>query len=119
LHFTLQRTHAEEVAIGTRVAEIFAKTSGLPPYLYLLESKKALPVPGQPYLWVRNLLANRLYHCPVIYLEPYVMNSTLDYPRFQAGDYDGLREISGKMQPSVFREYATAVAQGLANYYRR
>ncbi len=115
----LQRTHAEEVAVGAHVAEIFAKTSSLPPYSYMPESKNALPVPGQPYLWIRNLLANRLYHCPVIYLEPYVMNSSLDYPRFQAGDYDGLHEISGKMQPSVFREYATAVAQGLANYYRR
>ena len=59
----------------------------------------ALPVNGHPYLWARNLLANRLYDCPVIFMEPYVMNSTIDHPRLQAGDYDGLREINGKPQP--------------------
>jgi hypothetical protein len=75
-------------------------------------------MPENPYLWARNLLANRLYRCPVIFMEPYVMNSTIDYPRIQAGDYDGQREISGKMQPSIFREYADAVATGLANHYR-
>jgi len=74
-------------------------------------------VNGHPYLWARNLLANRLYDCPVIFMEPYVMNSTIDYPRFQAGYYDGLQEIGGKMQPSIFREYADAVAEGLKNHY--
>jgi hypothetical protein len=50
-------------------------------------------------------------------MEPYVMNSTLDYPRLQAGDYDGLREINGKMVPSIFREYADALTEGLARHY--
>jgi N-acetylmuramoyl-L-alanine amidase len=113
----LQRTHQQEVTVGASIAESFAKMSGLPPYVYLLESRTALPIPQQPYLWVRNLLANRLYDCPVIYMEPYVMNSTTDYARIQAGDYAGLREVSGKMQPSIFSEYSDAVAEGLAKYY--
>ena len=113
----LQRTHREEVLVGSTVAHGFAEISGLPAYGYPPESRNALPVSGQPYLWVRNLLANRLYDCPVIFMEPYVMNSTIDYPRIQAGDYDGLREISGKMHPSIFREYADALAAGLANHY--
>jgi N-acetylmuramoyl-L-alanine amidase len=113
----LQRTHQEEVLVGSSVADIFAKISGLPPYLYPPESKNVRAIEGQPYLWVRNLLANRLYDCPVIFMEPYVMNSTIDHARIQAGDYDGLREISGKMQPSIFREYADALADGLSNHY--
>jgi hypothetical protein len=76
-------------------------------------------VAGNPYLYARNLLANRLYNCPVIYMEPYVMNSTQDYARIQAGDYEGLREVNGQQLPSIFREYATALAQGLARHYSR
>lgn len=113
----LQRTHREEVLVGATVAGVFAKASGLQPYLYPPESKSVLPIAGQPYLWARNLLANRLYDCPVIFMEPYVMNSVIDYARIQAGDYEGLREISGKAQPSIFREYADSVASGLAEHY--
>jgi N-acetylmuramoyl-L-alanine amidase len=113
----LQRTHQEEALIGASVADTFAEISGLPPYIYPQESKSARPVAGHPYLWARNLLANRLYDCPVIFMEPYVMNSTTDYARIQAGDYQGLREINGKMRPSIFHEYAEAVAEGLKKYY--
>ena len=113
----LQRTHREEVVLGSSVAETFAGITGLPAYGYPPESRNALPVSGQPYLWARNLLANRLYDCPVIFMEPYVMNSTIDYARIQAGDFDGLREIAGKMYPSIFREYADGLAAGLAKSY--
>lgn len=114
----LQRTHEEEALVGATVADRFAATSALPPFRYPPDSPNALPVAGHPYLWARNLLANRLYDCPVIFMEPYVMNSTIDYPRIQAGDYDGLREVSGKIQPSIFREYADALADALATHYR-
>lgn len=113
----LQRTHQEEVLVGSTVANTFAETSSLPPFLYLPENKNARSIPDQPYLWARNLLANRLYDCPVIFMEPYVMNSTIDYDRIQAGDYDGLREINGKMQPSIFQEYADALTAGLVMHY--
>ena len=113
----LQRTHQEEALIGTTVADTFAQISGLPPYLYQQESKSVRPVAGNPYLWARNLLANRLYDCPVIFMEPYVMNSTTDYARIQAGDFEGLHEVSGKLQPSIFREYADAIAEGLKKHY--
>jgi N-acetylmuramoyl-L-alanine amidase len=115
----LSRTHEEEILVGSQLAATFSEITGLPPYQYPADTKNALPVPNQPYLWTRNLLANRLYDCPVIYLEPYVMNSTIDYPRLQAGDYDGLREINGKPQTSIFREYANALAQGLVAHYSK
>jgi N-acetylmuramoyl-L-alanine amidase len=114
----LQRTHAQEAAIGTDVAAAFYQFTGLPPYSYPPNTRNARTVDGNPFLWARNLLANRLYDCPVIYMEPYVMNSQSDYARIQAGDYEGQREVAGKMQPSIFREYANAVTEGLAKYYR-
>ena len=45
------------------------------------------------------------------------MNCNTDYARIQAGDYQGLRQIAGKARPSIFREYADAVATGLAEHY--
>jgi N-acetylmuramoyl-L-alanine amidase len=113
----LQQTHQEESLVGATVADTFAEISGLPPYVYPPESTSVRPVAGHPYLWARNLLANRLYDCPVIFMEPYVMNSTIDHARIQAGDYDGFREIGGKMRPSIFQEYADALAAGLAKHY--
>lgn len=115
----LQRTHEEEALVGATVAATFAEISGLPPYIYPKDSGSVRAVVGQPYLWIRNLIASRLYNCPVIYMEPYVMNSTIDYARIQADDYQGLREIDGKMQPSIFQEYADALAKGLSLHYSR
>jgi hypothetical protein len=45
------------------------------------------------------------------------MNNIVDYARIQAGDYDGEREIEGAKRPSIFREYAEAVAAGMARHY--
>ncbi len=109
--------HGEEASVGATVADVFARRSGLPPFPYPPDSPAARPVNAHPYLWARNLLANRLYERPVIFMEPYVMNSTADHPRLVAGDYGGLREIGGRMVPSIFREYADALAEGLRLHY--
>jgi hypothetical protein len=47
-----------------------------------------------------------------------VMNSTEGFARIEAGDYDGTREFDGVQRKSIFREYAQAVADGLAEYCR-
>ncbi len=113
----LQRTHKEEALVGATVANVFAEVSGLPPYVYGSVGVNVRDVEGNSFLWARNLLANRLYDCPVIFMEPYVMNSTIDYPRFQAGDYEGLKEIDGRFVRSIYREYADAMAVALAKHY--
>jgi N-acetylmuramoyl-L-alanine amidase len=115
----LQRTHEEEALVGKTIAETFAEISQLPAYLYPPGGSNVRPVPSSPFLYARNLLANRLYDCPVVFMEPYVMNSTIDYARIQAGDYEDLREINGQQLPSIFREYADALAKGLAKHYQR
>ncbi|MEI6604639.1 MAG: hypothetical protein WCP35_04970 [Verrucomicrobiota bacterium] len=113
----LQHCHDEEVAVGASIASAMAAATGLPPFQYAPNAANARPIPNQPYLWARNLLANRLYQCPVIFTEPYVMNSSTDFARIQAGDYPGLRHIAGQARPSLFREYADAIATGLAHHY--
>ena len=111
----LQRVHEEEMPLAETLAAALARGTGLPPYEYT--DDRARRAPFSEYVWSRNLLANRLYECPVAYLEPYVMNSAEVFARVQAGDYEGEREVAGRMRPSLVREYADAVAAGLAEYF--
>jgi hypothetical protein len=108
-------THAEELGASDAVARSLAASTGLEPFVY--HNAKAIPASSNPYLWIRNLLANRLFECPVVYCEPYVMNSRPVFNRVQLGDYQGRRNVGGAQMPSIYREYADAVAQGLADYY--
>ncbi|MFZ4599125.1 MAG: N-acetylmuramoyl-L-alanine amidase [Terrimicrobiaceae bacterium] len=113
----LNRSFNEEVAVSGSVASSMAKATGLPPYVY--RGGSVVRVNDNPYLWGRNLLANRLFTCPVVYLEPYVMNNSSVFARIQAGDYDGRRNFGGVLRPSIYREYADAVVAGLVNYYSK
>lgn len=113
----LSRVHYEEAPLAESIAEAFVESTEMPPFQYKPGSSIVRPVGDHSCVWARNLLANRLYDCPVIFMEPYVMNSKLDYPRMQAGDYVGLRKVAGKMQPSIFREYAELMISGLVRHY--
>ncbi len=113
----LQGIHEREAAMAGVVAKVFAERTGLPAYQYDPDSKRAVNVEGNPYLWARNLLANRSYTCPVLYFEPWVMNNTEVYARMQEGDYDGLRTVGGREQPSIMMEYATCVAAGIEQFF--
>lgn len=108
-------THREELGASEAVSRSLALATGLPPFVY--HPPKAIPASNNPYLWIRNLLANRLFECPVVYCEPYVMNSRSVFERVQKGDYNGRRQVGGVTHPSIYREYADAVARGLADYY--
>jgi hypothetical protein len=113
----LSRAYDEELPIADTVATSMAKASGLPPYQYptTLTTTK---VGSSGYVYARNLLATRLYRCPVVYCEPYVMNSKDAFARIQASDYEGTRNIDGIERKSIFREYADSVTDGLVDYYR-
>jgi len=112
----LSRAYEEELPLANAMATTFAQETGLPPYQYTTDTVAKIGTSG--YVYARNLLATRVFRCPVIYFEPYVMNSTDGFARIQAGDYDGTREFNGVQRKSIFREYAQAVADGLAEYCR-
>jgi N-acetylmuramoyl-L-alanine amidase len=107
----LSRTYDEELPVANHVANALAAATGLPPYHYT--TPNAIRVGDNPYVWARDLLANRLYECPVVYIEPYVMNSQEVWDRVQAGNYEGRKMIDGKMRESIYQEYANAVEVGL------
>jgi hypothetical protein len=114
----LSRVYDEELALADSVAAAIAEQARLPPYEYptTLTTTK---IGSTGYVYARNLLATRLYRCPVIYCEPYVMNSEEAFARIQAGDYDGTRNINGMERKSIFHEYADGLVNGLVEYYRK
>jgi hypothetical protein len=112
----LSRAYDEELPLADTIAVAMARGTGLPPYAYPT-TNSTTRVGASGYVYARNLLATRLYRCPVVYCEPYVMNSNDVFARIQAGDYEGTRNINGVERKSIFREYADSVANGLVGYY--
>jgi hypothetical protein len=110
----LGRCYEEELAASENAAATMASLTGLPAYEY--PGKNALRTGQNAYVWARNLLANRLYHSPVVFFEPYVMNSQEVWERVQAGDFEGERMVAGAMRKSLVREYADAVAAGIRSW---
>jgi hypothetical protein len=115
LHRLLSRVYDEEIKVADTAAAAMAKKTGLPPYEYTKDIVTKVGTSG--YVYARNLVATRLYQCPVVYFEPYVMNSSEVFARIQAGDYDGTRPINGVERPSIYREYVDGVVDGLVEYY--
>ena len=112
----LSRASDEEIKIADTVAATMAKETQLPPYQYTTDNVARVGTSG--YVYARNLVATRLYQCPVVYFEPYVMNNSEVFARIQAGDYEGTRLINGVERPSIYREYVDSVVKGLVEYYR-
>ena len=114
----LSRVYDQELPLADTIAPVMARATGLPPYEYPT-TNSTTKVGTSGYVYARNLLATRLYRCPVVYCEPYVMNSKDVFARIQAGDYQGTRNVNGIERKSIFREYADSVAEGLADYYSK
>jgi hypothetical protein len=112
----LSRVYDEEIKIADSAAAAMAKKTGLPAYQYTTGNVTKVGTSG--YVYARNLVATRLYRCPVVYFEPYVMNSNEVFARIQAGDYEGTRAINGVERPSIYREYVDGVVEGLVEYYK-
>jgi hypothetical protein len=116
LNRLLSRAYDEEIKIADTAAGAMARKTGLPPYQYTTDNVTKVGASG--YVYARNLVATRLYRCPVLYFEPYVMNSNEVFARIQAGDYEGTRAINGIERPSIYREYVDGVVDGLVEYYQ-
>jgi N-acetylmuramoyl-L-alanine amidase len=114
----LSRAYDEELPLADTIALAMARETGLPPYAYPT-TNSTTKVGTSGYVYARNLLATRLYRCPVVYCEPYVMNSKDVFARIQAGDYEGTHGINGVERKSIFREYADSVTNGLVEYYSK
>ncbi len=111
------RMHEEERRMADVIAPAMSTATGLPPYIYL--TKNARRVSASPYVYARNLLANRLYQCPVIYFEPYVMNHEETYKRLLLGHFVGRTLMDGHLVSSPLEEYVRGVVNGIVEYSKR
>jgi hypothetical protein len=111
------RVHAEELPLASAVAEGMAAATGLPPYAYT--TPNAHRAGTSRYVYARNLLASRIYRCPVVYLEPYVMNHEETYRRLLRGHYIGRTLVGDKLVSSPLEDYVRGVVRGLQAYYRQ
>jgi hypothetical protein len=113
----LNRSFIQEKGLAESLAAYMAPATWLPPFRY--HTNNAYPIDKAGYVWARNLLANRLYQCPVAYVECYVMNSHAFFDRFQAGEYEGLRDFNGVMRRNLYEEYVDGMLEGIEAYFKK
>jgi hypothetical protein len=112
----LDRTAVQEERGCALVGQSMLDTLKYPPEDYP-GTYFAHHVTDVPSVYARDLLANRIYHGPVIYCEGPYMNARDAYYRIIDGDYLGVRTIHGETVPSIYRDYASAVEKGVLEYF--
>ncbi len=117
LRRVFSRIHQEELPIAEAVANGMRLSTGLPAYVYT--TPNARHVGTNSYVYARNLLANRIYDCPVVYLEPYVMNNEETYRRLLRGHFLGRTLIAGRLQSSAIEDYVQGIVKGIVAYYQK
>jgi len=113
----LENSTPSELAIGGAIGQQFKEKWGVPPENYE-GSGYAHASGASPYVWHRNLIANRLFRGPVIFVEGPYMNDRTTYGWIQAGAYEGSRMVAGRDRQNIFREYADRVADGVLQWAR-
>jgi len=113
-----QNVTPAETRVALAIARQFKEATGFPPVLYGNTATTRL-VTGSPYVVARNLAFNREHDGPVVVTEPYFMNQPVTLRRLLAGDYAGTKLIAGERRPSIYREYADAVVNGLLTSYSK
>lgn len=106
-----------ETEVASAIARAFVRHTGLPAVPYGNSKNTREVVPDYRYVVARNLAANREIDGPVVTTEPFFMNNHTVASRLVAGDYDGTRVFDGKPYPSIFRQYAQCVLEGLLECY--
>jgi hypothetical protein len=114
----LEDTTPVEAMVAAAIAARFKAVTGFPPVRYGDSANTRLVLPGNPYVVARNLDFNREHDGPVVVTEPYFMNQPETLARLLAGDYPGRRVVAGKLQISIFQEYADCVVAGLLDAYK-
>ena len=111
----LDRTAVQEERGCALVGQAMLDSFKYPPDIAgKLSARRVTDVPS---VYARDLIANRIYHGPVIYCEGPYMNARDAYYRIIAGDYLGVRTIQGESVPSIYRQYATSVEKGILEYF--
>ena len=106
-----------ELGVGAAIGERFREVWGFRPESYQ-GSGYSHATGASPYVWYRNLIANRMFDGPVVFVEGPYMNDREMYRWIQAGEYEGVKPVAGRNRGNVFREYADLVAEGVMGWFR-
>jgi N-acetylmuramoyl-L-alanine amidase len=101
----------KERLIAEHMSQAFAQETGLPAFTY--KGPNALKIGAVEGVWARNLLANRIYEAPVVFLEPYIANSEEVYQRIQMVEPDEAGTHDIQRGKTIVKEYVDAVLLGL------
>lgn len=115
LRRVVEGTHIVELPLARSIARHLASETGLPPFSYGETSRIATADPASPFVWKRNLMATRTFHCPVIYPEPFVMNNLDTITAVAAAS--GQTWCRASTKQDIFGQYARAVYKGIVEYW--
>jgi hypothetical protein len=115
LRRVVEGTHIVELPLARSIARHLASETGLPPFSYGETSRIATADPASPFVWKRNLMATRTFHCPVIYPEPFVMNNLDTVASVAAASGQTWCRVLTKQD--IFGQYARAVYKGIVAYW--
>ena len=107
--------HKTELNMAEKIALAFDHFTPMSAFAY--RGPNALKVGAVDGVWARNLLANRIYRAPVVFLEPYVVNSATSYEHLLLGEYEGEKVVHGVPRKCLIEEYAEAVFVGIQNSF--
>lgn len=113
----LEQQETVELGVSIKVAEAMKDSFKMEPEAYKNWSA-VLPMKKSPYVYARNLAANRWFEGPTVFVEGPYMNAKDTYERLIAGDYEGHREIQGVKVPNIHQQFAEAICEGVVAYFQ-
>ena len=114
----LEQNHEIERGISSKIGARMQSIFKMLPEQYKNWSA-VVPIKGEPYIYARNLAANRWFIGPTVFVEGPYMNAKDAYARILAGDYEGERDIEGEKVFSIHYDFARSVVEGVLDYYRQ
>jgi N-acetylmuramoyl-L-alanine amidase len=111
----LEGTMVAELPLARRVADYLARETRLPPFSYGQNSRIAKGDDLSPYVWKRNLVVTRKFHCPVIYPEPFVMNNLSVVKKIAAAENSQWCRVSNSSD--IYGKYARGVFRGILAHW--
>ncbi len=114
----LEQNFEQELGLSSKISDRMKEVFKMLPEQYK-NWPAVIPMKEAPYVYARNLAANRWFRGPTLFVEGPYMNAKDAYERILAGDYEGQREIQGSMVSSIHHDFALSVVQGVLDYYRQ
>ncbi|MES2310566.1 MAG: N-acetylmuramoyl-L-alanine amidase [Verrucomicrobiota bacterium] len=113
----LEQNEKMELKLASKIALRMKESFQIAPEEYK-NWEAVVSMKDEPYVYARNLAANRWFEGATVFVEGPYMNAKDAYERIIAGEYEGKKVIQGVSVPSIYRQFASSIAQGVIDYYQ-